>query len=226
MADRRPPPESEVAGAAPSGTAAIEPRATLRAHCVAEAKPVGIRRCPATVGPRLGCPRSPRFRWTSQAALRDARLNVPRGWGAVAGSAGFAPSNGDVPDGRADARKGAPMGRTLRRVLVSGCLVLAVPIGSVGAASAAPIDRAELAAGYLRTQQLADGSFPAFSAVGSTADAVLALTAARVGGATMRDALRFLQRQVRGRGRGRHRAAGQGRDGVRGSGPAHRPDRR
>ncbi|MGZ8578792.1 MAG: hypothetical protein ACXWWX_04595, partial [Actinomycetota bacterium] len=87
------------------------------------------------------------------------------------------------------------MGRTSQRLLVCALVTIAISVGSV--AGAATIDRAERAASHLASQQLSDGSFPAFSGVGSTADAVLALTAARVGGGATRRALGYLNDQVR-----------------------------
>jgi hypothetical protein len=89
------------------------------------------------------------------------------------------------------------MGRTSQRALVCALVTIAISVGSVAGAGAATIDRAERAASYLASQQLNDGSFPAFSGVGSTADAVLALTAARVGGGATRRALGYLNDQVR-----------------------------
>ncbi len=89
------------------------------------------------------------------------------------------------------------MGRTSQRVLVCALVAITIMIVCATTAGAAVIDRAERAAGYLASQQQDDGSFPAFSAVGSTADAVLALTAARVGGGTTRRALGYLNDQVR-----------------------------
>ena len=56
--------------------------------------------------------------------------------------------------------------------------------------------RARIGVGYLASQQEADGSIPAFSAVGSTADAVISMVAARRGRDTIADAMGFLSRQV------------------------------
>jgi hypothetical protein len=58
-------------------------------------------------------------------------------------------------------------------------------------------DRAAAGAAYLTTRQRANGSIPAFSPIGSTADAVLALVAAGGEGPTRRAALAYLRAQVR-----------------------------
>jgi hypothetical protein len=89
------------------------------------------------------------------------------------------------------------MGRTLRRV-VSSSLVAVVIFAVAGEAGAAltPKERARRAAGYIASQQNTDGSFPAFSPVGSTADAVLAFVAAGRGGGAARRALAYLKDQV------------------------------
>jgi hypothetical protein len=89
------------------------------------------------------------------------------------------------------------MGRTLRGV-ISSLLVGSLVIGLAGPAGAALTDqeRAEHATGFIASQQKASGSFPAFSAIGSTADAVLAFVAAGVGRRETRDALGYLKAQV------------------------------
>jgi hypothetical protein len=92
------------------------------------------------------------------------------------------------------------MGRTHRRVasfLVAVMLLLAV----TGQAVAALTDqqRAERAIGYLARTQADNGSIPGFSPIGSTADAVLAIRSANVGGDVEQAAIGFLRRQtVRG----------------------------
>lgn len=89
------------------------------------------------------------------------------------------------------------MARTLRRV-ISSLLTCSLVLGLSGSAGAALTDqdRAERAAGFIASQQKANGSFPAFSSIGSTADAVLALLAAGVGRREVRDALGYLETQV------------------------------
>jgi hypothetical protein len=57
-------------------------------------------------------------------------------------------------------------------------------------------DRAERAVGYIAKQQQEDGSIPAFSPIGSTADSVLAFVATGRGKPAMRDALDYLRAQV------------------------------
>lgn len=89
------------------------------------------------------------------------------------------------------------MGPTLRRVtatLLSSftAVLLAVPAG----AHASPATEAKLAAGYLASVQQANGSIVAFSAIGSTADAVSAFVAAGVGTGAVGAALKYLRKKV------------------------------
>jgi hypothetical protein len=56
--------------------------------------------------------------------------------------------------------------------------------------------RAAVATGYVVSQQNADGSFPGFSPVGSTADAVSALVAARRGPRAIQQALDYLESNI------------------------------
>jgi hypothetical protein len=55
--------------------------------------------------------------------------------------------------------------------------------------------RARVAAGYVGSQQQSDGSIPAFSPVGSTADAIVSMVAAKSGG-DLEAALDFLEAEV------------------------------
>lgn len=89
------------------------------------------------------------------------------------------------------------MGRTRRRV-ISSLLTCSLVLAAAGPAGAALTDqdRSERAAGYVASQQKRNGSFPAFSAIGSTADAVLAFVAAGVGQRETRRALDYLEAQV------------------------------
>lgn len=89
------------------------------------------------------------------------------------------------------------MGRTRRRV-ISSLLTCSLVLAAAGPAGAALTDqdRGERAAGSIASQQKRDGSFPAFSAIGSTADAVLAFVAAGVGQRETRRALDHLEAQV------------------------------
>jgi len=59
-------------------------------------------------------------------------------------------------------------------------------------------ERMQRAVGYIASQQNNNGSIPAFSPIGSTADAVLAFVAAGVGRPEMRDALRYLATKTEG----------------------------
>lgn len=58
--------------------------------------------------------------------------------------------------------------------------------------------RARTAVGYIASQQNPNGSIPAFSPIGSTADAVLSMVAAGRGKDAIHDALSYLRRQVEG----------------------------
>jgi hypothetical protein len=89
------------------------------------------------------------------------------------------------------------MGRTSRRI-VAPLLTLAVVLTTAGAASAALTnqERAERGTSFLAFAQKPNGSIPAFSPIGSTADAVLAFVATGVGRRQIRSALAYLRRQV------------------------------
>jgi hypothetical protein len=90
------------------------------------------------------------------------------------------------------------MGRFVRRIAAFSVSLLL--IGSVGGSSAraalTPQQRAERAASYIASKQADTGSFPAFSPIGSTADAVLALVATGVGETPLLEAIGFLRRQT------------------------------
>lgn len=75
---------------------------------------------------------------------------------------------------------------------------LASLIISVAPANAAPTlqRRARLAASYLASQQNEDGSFPGFSPLGSTADAVTSLVAVRRSPSSIQAALDYLEARV------------------------------
>ncbi|MDP9329369.1 MAG: hypothetical protein M3P11_01805 [Actinomycetota bacterium] len=93
------------------------------------------------------------------------------------------------------------MGRTLRRVASSSLSLLIVGVVVVGqttAGSAALTDaqRSARAIGFIKTNQKANGSVPAFSPIGSTSDAVLATVAAGTGRDVERRALSYLRDQV------------------------------
>lgn len=78
--------------------------------------------------------------------------------------------------------------------ITAGILV----IGLIGPALAGPTleRRARVASGYIASQQNADGSFPGFSPLGSTADAVLSLVAVRRGPKAIERALDYLEANV------------------------------
>ena len=67
---------------------------------------------------------------------------------------------------------------------------------SVAHAALTPQERAQRAAGYIIANERHNGSIPSFSVVGSTADGVVALTAANRGTDGIRKAVRFLATQV------------------------------
>jgi hypothetical protein len=92
--------------------------------------------------------------------------------------------------------KGALMGGTLRRV-AAACAATFLLIASGGSASAVTDDeRAAKAVGYIASQQLGNGSIPAFSPLGSTADAVLAFVAAGEGRGAQRRALDYIAASI------------------------------
>ena len=97
------------------------------------------------------------------------------------------------------------MGPTLRRVSAL-LLMVAIAVASTATASlasstavaAAQTDpgRAGRAVGYMAAQQRPNGSIPAFSPIGSTADAILAFVAAGTGRDAMLSALGYLHAKV------------------------------
>jgi hypothetical protein len=90
------------------------------------------------------------------------------------------------------------MGRTLRRVIVSICAVATIVASPQVVAAVPPADlaRVERAIGYLGSQQRPNGAVPAFSPIGSTADAVLSFVAAGIGRRQVRQAIGYLRRQT------------------------------
>lgn len=89
------------------------------------------------------------------------------------------------------------LGRSARPLvvaLVSIALVLAVVLPS--SAEVPATSSARHGVRYLIERQGPNGSFPGFSPVGSTADAVIAMASARRGRAQIADALRFLERNL------------------------------
>jgi hypothetical protein len=88
------------------------------------------------------------------------------------------------------------MGSTRTKILTllsTGALLLAVPASALAATD---LGRAEGGLGYIASRQKANGSIPAFSPIGSTADAVLAAVAVGQGRGVVKDALGYLSRQV------------------------------
>jgi hypothetical protein len=90
------------------------------------------------------------------------------------------------------------MGRTLRRVVVPFLSAVAVAAAPAAAGAIPPSDlaRVDRALAYVAQQQRPNGSVPAFSPVGSTADAVVSFAAAGVGRGRVHDAIGFLRRRV------------------------------
>lgn len=87
--------------------------------------------------------------------------------------------------------------RLLRAIVPAG-LVVALLVGTVPAGAAGPTSaqRAVRGARYIASKQSPNGSVRAFSTVGSTADAVLALVASRQGSYNVARAVRYLRRHV------------------------------
>lgn len=85
--------------------------------------------------------------------------------------------------------------RSLPAAVLVAILLLVQPLPASASLTAA--DRAERAAGYVASAQRSNGAIVAFSAIGSTADAVVSLVAAGVGRPTVRRALDYLERKVR-----------------------------
>jgi len=89
------------------------------------------------------------------------------------------------------------MGRTLWRTAASFVVVSVVlSTGTPADATTGDAARASSAMAYVAAHQLANGSFPGFSAVGSTADTVMDMAATGFGGRALTDALAYLRGQV------------------------------
>jgi hypothetical protein len=123
------------------------------------------------------------------------------GWGAAAAR----PFRATAHLARAPFRVGARtpgkerrMHRLPRRIAVAFVSVsLLLTAAAPAQAALTDRERTRRAVGYIASQQRNNGSIPAFSPIGSTADAVLAFVAAGTGLPSMRDALRYLARQTR-----------------------------
>jgi hypothetical protein len=88
------------------------------------------------------------------------------------------------------------MVRTLRRAVVPLLAMVVVVATSTAAGAVTDRQRAAGGAAYLVSQQQPDGSIPAFSPIGSTADAVLAFVSAGVGRGAMLKAIGYLRDQT------------------------------
>ena len=84
---------------------------------------------------------------------------------------------------------------TCRRALACG-LTAALLAATPGSAAPTDPDRARMGVRYLVSHQSDDGSFPGFSALASTADAVVAMVAARRAPGPIEDALDYLEANV------------------------------
>jgi hypothetical protein len=86
-------------------------------------------------------------------------------------------------------------GRTLQIAVACGAILAVTMAAAAGGATLTR--RARVAAAYTASKQQPDGSFIAFSTIGTTADAVLGLVAARRGPDQIDDALSFLRGKVK-----------------------------
>jgi hypothetical protein len=88
------------------------------------------------------------------------------------------------------------MHRLPRRIAVAFVSLSLLLVASPARAALTDAERMDRAVGYIASQQKNNGSIPAFSPIGSTADAVLAFVAAGTGRPSMRAALGYLTRQT------------------------------
>lgn len=86
--------------------------------------------------------------------------------------------------------------RTIRRLTAAALTAALLLLPATANAAITNVDRAAWAAGFISSTQRLNGSIPSFSTVGSTADAVVALVAARRGPVNIDKAMRFLARRV------------------------------
>ncbi|MDP9068928.1 MAG: hypothetical protein M3N53_11380 [Actinomycetota bacterium] len=91
-----------------------------------------------------------------------------------------------------------PTHRGVMRRSVGFITATVMVLGLFGPATAGPTlgKRARVAAGYVASQQNEDGSFPGFSPLGSTSDAILSLVAVRRGPRAIEEGLDFLEANV------------------------------
>jgi hypothetical protein len=88
------------------------------------------------------------------------------------------------------------MHRLPRRIAVAFVSLSFLLVATPARAALTDAERMDRAVGSIASQQKNNGSIPAFSPIGSTADAVLAFVAAGTGRPSMRAALAYLTRQV------------------------------
>ena len=88
------------------------------------------------------------------------------------------------------------MHRLLRRIAVVTVSLSLLLAAAAPAHALTDRERIRRAIGFIASQQRNNGSIPAFSPIGSTADAVLAFVAAGTGRPSMREALGYLARQT------------------------------
>ena len=86
------------------------------------------------------------------------------------------------------------MRRCIVATLIVAFVLLALP---ASAGTITDRERAKAGAAFLTTMQKPNGSIPAFSPIGSTADAVLAFVAARAARGAQGDAVAYLRAQIR-----------------------------
>jgi hypothetical protein len=89
------------------------------------------------------------------------------------------------------------MSTAVRRNIAALAAAIAFFASAPSAAATDAQTRARTAVGYIASQQKANGSIPAFSPIGSTADAVLSMVAAGRGKDAIDGALAYLKRQVK-----------------------------
>lgn len=103
---------------------------------------------------------------------------------------------GVVPARGSTSRPPRPIHRRPASDAIVAALVVGLLAGPVSAAAAASLPREKAAVGYLASQQRPNGAIPAFSAIGSTADAIVSMVAVRTGKGAVTKALAYLERQV------------------------------
>ena len=87
--------------------------------------------------------------------------------------------------------------RSMRRATAAVLATALLLLPTSAHAAVTNAERAAWAAGFISSRQQTNGAIPSFSTVGSTADAVVALVAARRGPVNINKAMRFLARRVK-----------------------------